>query len=98
MIFTLAIHCVAKIGQCTEVGIDCSNALLCSAKTGQGVPEIIKSCLGKTLRRCWEVKVDSYRVMMRYLYTYIYNYIYIYIYDHIYIYHTYIYIIYISYI
>eukprot|EP00434_Breviolum_minutum_P016286 symbB.v1.2.014350.t1/scaffold1047.1/size141927/16 len=27
------------------VGIDCSNALFCSAKTGQGVPEIIKSII-----------------------------------------------------
>lgn len=27
------------------VGIDCTGALLCSAKTGQGVPEIIKSII-----------------------------------------------------
>ena len=38
-----------KVERCdAQVGIDCSNALQCSAKTGEGVPAIIKSRLEPT--------------------------------------------------
>lgn len=46
------------------VGIDCSNALLCSAKTGQGVPEIIKSIIQNVPAPHMDEKHEKMRLLV----------------------------------